>query len=131
MSQFDLLADPGTTVAVVGATDSPGKYGGIIYRDLRDRGYAVVAVNPNRSVVAGDAAFPDLASLPEQPDIVNVVVPPSVGEEIVDQVVDLGWPSIWFQPGADGSRVVAKAHDAGLDVVAGDCVMVVARLAPR
>ena len=56
------LPDP--LVAIVGATDAPGKYGGIIYRDLKAKGYRVVGVNPGRTMVDGDVVYPDLASLP-------------------------------------------------------------------
>ncbi len=126
-SQFDALADPASLIAVIGATDTPGKYGGIIYRDLRSRGHRVVAVNPRRQTVAGDPAYPDLASLPERPDVVNLVVPPHIGEEIVEGWAALGGESVWFQPGAYDSRLVRRAAEAGMDVVEGDCIMVVSR----
>lgn len=125
--QFELLKDRNTLIAVIGATDSPGKYGGVIYRDLKKRGYRVVAVNPNRSTVDGDPSHPDLASLPERPDIVNVVVPRHEGRTVVDQWAELGGTSIWFQPGSQDRALVQQALDAGMDVVDGDCIMVVAR----
>ncbi len=126
-AQYDLLADPSNLVAVVGATDSPGKYGGIIYRDLKARGHRVVAVNPHRSTVDGDPAYPDLASLPERPVLINVVVPPWQGRHVAAEAAALGQDSIWFQPGADGARVVEQAKEDGLDVIAGPCIMVVSR----
>ena len=127
MTQFELLSDPDTLIAVVGATDTPGKYGGIIYRDLRGRGHRVAAVNPNRTTVAGDPCVPDLRSLPETPDIVNLVVPPSVGKSVIDEWASLGGTSVWFQPGSYDDRVVAQAKQAGMDVVEGDCIMVLSR----
>lgn len=127
MTQSDLLSETRTRIAVVGATDSPGKFGGIIYRFLRDRGYDVVAVNPNRSTVAGDAVFPNLTAIPEPVDIVNLVIPATEGKGVVDEVSKLGWPSIWFQPGAYDQSLVDRAAGEGLDVVAGDCIMVEAR----
>lgn len=129
MTQFELLSDPDTLIAVVGATDTPGKYGGIIYRDLRGRGHRVAAVNPNRTTVDGDPSVPDLGSLPERPDIVNLVVPPSVGSMVIDEWAGLGGTSIWFQPGAYDDRVVDQARKAGMDVVKGDCIMVLSRRA--
>ena len=54
-----LLASTDIDIAVVGATDSPGKYGGIIYRDLKRLGYRVLAVNPNRAQVDGDRCYPE------------------------------------------------------------------------
>lgn len=122
-----MLARPDTLVAVVGATDAPGKYGGIIYRDLKRRGHRVVAVNPNRDSVDGDPCYPDLTSLPERPDIVNLVVSPFDGRSVVDEWTRLGGTSIWFQPGSQGRELPAKARDAGMDVVDGDCIMVVSR----
>ena len=127
MTQFELLSDPETLIAVVGATDTPGKYGGIIYRDLRGRGHRVAAVNPNRTTVAGDPCVPNLRSLPETPDIVNLVVPPSVGKTVIDEWESLGGTSVWFQPGSYDDRVVAQAKQAGMDVVEGDCIMVLSR----
>ena len=127
MTQFELLTDPATLIAVVGATDTPGKYGGIIYRDLRARGHRVVAVNPNRTTVAGDPSFPDLSSLPERPDIVNLVVPPSVGASVIDEWAGRGGTSVWFQPGSYDDHVVDQAREAGMDVVEGDCIMVLSR----
>jgi len=127
VDQHELLTDPSTLIAVVGATDAPGKYGGIIYRDLRARGHRVVAVNPNRSTVAGDPCYPDLASLPERPHIVNLVVPARIGRKVIDEWSSRGGESVWFQPGSFDNALVAKARDAGLDVIEGDCVMVVSR----
>ncbi len=124
----EVLADPEQLVAIVGATDAPGKYGGIIYRDLRARGHRVVAVNPNRATVAGDPCYPNLRTLPEPPAIVNLVVPPDRGRTVVEEWKDLGGTSIWFQPGAYDSGLVDQARAAGMDVVQGDCIMVASRL---
>ncbi|MEX2279186.1 MAG: CoA-binding protein [Acidimicrobiia bacterium] len=126
-SQHDLLADSKRLIAVVGATDTPGKYGGIIYRDLRGRGHRVVAVNPNRPTVAGDPCFPDLTSLPERPDIVNLVIPPTAGRKVVDEWIGLGGTTVWFQPGSYDRQLVDHARSNGLDVIDGDCIMVVSR----
>ncbi len=54
---LQLLEEPSTTVAVAGATDNPSKYGAVIYRDLKLKGFTVYPVNPNRSTVDGDPSF--------------------------------------------------------------------------
>ncbi len=125
--QHELLRDRRQLVAIVGATDTPSKYGGIIYRDLRGRGHRVVAVNPNRQTVADDPCYPNLRALPEPPAIVNLVVPPDRGRQVVEEWRDLGGTSIWFQPGAYDSSLVEQAQEAGMDVIQGDCIMVVSR----
>ena len=51
---LQLLEEPDTTVAVAGATDNPSKYGSVIYRDLKLKGFTVYPVNPHRTTVDGD-----------------------------------------------------------------------------
>lgn len=122
-----LLARPDTTIAVVGATDAPYKYGAVIYRDLKGRGFEVVAVNPNRPTVDGDVAYPDLASLPTPPTLINLVVPPEVAIEAVNQAADLGFDNLWFQPGSFDDQVIDEIERLGLDYQTGACIMVRAR----
>lgn len=122
-----LLRSKDTSIAVIGATDSKWKYGGRIYCDLKAKGFTVWPVNPNRETVDGDLAYPDLASVPGEIDIVDVVVPSDVGTTIVDQMADLGLPLVWFQPGAESSGLIEHARDLGLDVIHHRCIMVEAR----
>ena len=120
----DLLDSTDTSIAVIGATDSPGKYGGRIYRDLKRKGYRVWPVNPNRETVDGDPAYADLASVPDEIDLVDVVVPPDVGMTIVDQMSRLGLDLVWLQPGAESQVLIGRAEAAGLDVIHNRCIMV-------
>ena len=115
-------ADP--LIAIVGATDAPGKYGGIIYRDLKAKGYRVVGVNPTRPTVDGDTAFASLADLEEVPDIVNVVVPPSTTLRVLDQVATMDDVALWIQPGAADDAVRNRVADLGLDALVDACIMV-------
>ena len=124
-----LLAEPDTTVAVVGASKDPAKYGNVIYRDLRQKGFAVFAVNPNRTHVAGDEAFPSLKALPAKPTIVDMVVPPAVGARVLRECLDLGLMNVWLQPGAESPENLAFLRERGFNYIADDCIMVHTRLA--
>lgn len=122
-----LLASTNITVAVVGATDSPGKYGGIIYRDLKSLGYRVRAVNPHRSQVDGDDCYPNLAALPERPDIIDLVVPPETGLGVAQEAVSLGYVNLWLQPGAEDAALEAFLEKQEVPYVADSCIMVQSR----
>ena len=122
-----LLADPKTTIALVGATDNPSKYGSVIYRDLTRKGYIVYPVNPNRSTVQGAPAYARLADLPSKPTIVNVVVPPHVTLDILDEAEALGIRNIWLQPGAESPAVMERLTSGDFDYLAHACIMVETR----
>ena len=125
-----LLTDPATTIAVVGATDDPAKFGGRIYRNLKGKGFRILAVNPGRATVDGDPCYPSLAALPETPAIVNLVVPPAASLQVLQVCLALGLSRVWLQPGAEDDAVLAFATANGFTFRARDCIMVAARPLP-
>jgi predicted CoA-binding protein len=110
--------------AVVGASRDPKKYGYRVYRDLKNAGYVVYAVNPNTDEILGDKCYPNLENLPVKPDVVNVVVPPKVTEDVVKACKELGIRKIWMQPGSESEKAIEFCEQNGIDVVYGVCVMV-------
>ena len=121
------LALPDPLIAVVGATDAPGKYGGKIYRDLKSKGYRVAAVNPGRATVDGDPTFASVADLPEAPDIVNIVVPPPRTMRILDEVAAMDDVAVWIQPGAGNAEVRERVAELEIPALIDACIMIEAR----
>jgi len=110
--------------AVVGVSEDRSKYGNKIYRDLRDAGYQVFAVNPKLSTVEGDPCFPSVKALPEIPDVVDLVVPPAISGNVVQDCLDAGAKRIWFQPGSESDEAIEKATAGGMEVVHDACIMI-------
>ena len=110
--------------ALVGASADRAKYGNRILRDLQQAGYTVYPVNPRGGEIEGLQAYPTLSELPEPPDVVDIVVPPSVTEEIVRQCAELGFSRVWMQPGAESDEAIAFCQDHGIQVVYQVCAMV-------
>ncbi len=123
-----LLHRDDTTVAVVGATDDPSKYGSVIYRDLKSKGFDVYPVNPNRDTVDGDPAFKSLDSLPADPTIVNIVVPPAATLAVLRKAEELGYRNVWVQPGAESPEVMAFLTERDFNYLANSCIMVQSRV---
>jgi predicted CoA-binding protein len=122
------LPDP--LIAVIGATDTPGKYGGIIYRNLKAKGYRVVPVNPLRTTVDGDQVFKSVSDLPETPDIINIVVPPPRTLRVLDQAAALDDVAVWIQPGAGDHAVRKRVSELGIPALIDACIMIQARARP-
>lgn len=118
-----LLQDDATTIAVVGATDNPAKYGSVIYRDLKRKGFTVWPVNNHRTTVDGDRAYASLADLPELPTIVNIVVPPDQTMSVLREAEELALRNVWVQPGAESGEVMEYLADGGFTYLANACIM--------
>lgn len=124
-----LLAEPGTSLAIVGATDHPEKYGGIIYRDMKAKGFPVFGVNPYRETVDGDQCWPSVLDLPEKPTIVVLVVPAKRGIGVIKECGEAGIRNVWIQPGAFSDEMKEVLESGDFDWLAEACVMVRARTA--
>ncbi len=124
-----LLSEPDASIAVIGATDHAGKYGGIIYRDLKRRGYRVFGVNPYREAVDGDQCWKTVLDLPETPTIADFVIPARRGLDVLDECQQAGILNIWLQPGAESPELMAKLDDGPFNWLAHACIMVRAAIA--
>jgi predicted CoA-binding protein len=83
-------------------------------------------VNPKVETVMGNAAYADLTKLPERVESVSVITPPPVTEKVVEDAIKAGIKNIWLQPGAESAAAVARAEEAGLNVIhGGPCILVV------
>ena len=122
-----LLFDSDTSIAVVGATDTPGKYGGIVYRDLKAKGFKVFAVNPARETVDGDPAYPTVLDTPEVPTMAVLVIPAPRSVRVVQTCKEAGINNVWVQPGAFSPDLRVALEEGGFDWIAEACVMVRAR----
>ena len=92
-------------VAVIGVSRQPGTVGRVVLGNIRAGGYAgrLYAVNPNAREVDGIPCFPDVASLPEAPDLAVLAVPAAT---VVDTAQQCG------QRGVRGLVVLTSGVDA-------------------
>ena len=122
----------GAPHAVVGASRDRSKTGNRVLRAYLQNQRPVYPVNPGAQEIEGLKTYPDLASLPTPVHGVSVVTPPVIAEVIVEQATAIGVKNIWFQPGAESERAIARAHELGMNVIAGGpCILVVLRYRER
>lgn len=112
--------------AVVGANQDPEKYGNMIYRKLKTRGYEVYAVNPMYDTVEGDKCYKDLSSLPKVPEVIDMVVSPKRGRPVLEEAAGLGIKYVWLQPGTYDDELMKLIDELGIEAVQA-CVLVATR----
>ncbi len=109
--------------AVVGVSADHKKYGYKTWRNLREKGYTVFPVNPKYDEIEGERCYRSLAEVADRVDVVDLVVPPKVTEEVVKQCVALGLTRVWMQPGAESEEAIRFCQENGVQVLYGVCVM--------
>lgn len=112
------------SIAVVGVSHNPLKYGHRVFVDLIKNGYRVVGINPEDGEVFGHKLYKNLREVPRPIDLVITVVPPLVTEQIVSECKAKGVKELWMQPGSQSPAALAKARLLGIPAHAGKCFMV-------
>lgn len=112
------------TIAVVGASPKPWRDSGEISSFLKKKGYNVFPVNPRYKEVLGMKCYPDLKSIPEKIDIVDIFRNPNEIEPIIDEAIAIGAKAVWMQLGVVNETAAARAEQARLKVVMNRCIAV-------
>ncbi|MCX6358919.1 MAG: CoA-binding protein [Armatimonadetes bacterium] len=113
------------SVAVLGASRDPAKYGHKVYTSMKRAGYKVYAVNPNADDIDGDTVYPQIDCLPERPDLLITVTPPAATEAAMQAAGHADIRIVWMQPGSESEAAVNLARSHGMQAVfGGPCVMV-------
>lgn len=128
MSIEQRIFETSRTIAVVGLSSNPARasHGVAVY--FQSQGYRIIPVNPNETEVLGEKSYPDLRSVPETIDLVNVFRSPEHVPAIVEQAIAAGARALWLQQGITHPEAEQKAREAGLLVVSDACMMVLHRV---
>jgi len=119
------LAEP--AMAVVGVSRSGKGFGNAAARELRRKGYRVHPINPTADLIDGQRCYRSLAELPEPVRALLVVVPPAQALTIVREAAQAGITRVWLQQGAESPIVTLACNELGLDVIAGECILMFAK----
>ena len=114
------------TLAIVGVSRTGKKFGNVLYRDLKSKGYRLIPVHPAAESLEGDRCTPDLQHLPEPVDGIILVVPPAQSELLVREAHAAGIRRVWLQQGAESDQSVQFCRDHRMSVIAGECVLMFA-----
>ncbi|MBI3967225.1 MAG: CoA-binding protein [Chloroflexi bacterium] len=112
------------TIAMVGLSPNPYRpsYFAAIY--LQRAGYRIIPVNPAAAEILGERSYPDVLSIPEPVDVVDVFRRVEEVPAIADQAIAKGAKVLWLQFGIVHEEAAAKARAAGLQVVMDRCMKV-------
>lgn len=71
----------------------------------------------------GELCYPDLASIPESVDAVDIFRRSEEVLPIVKEAIRVGVKAVWMQEGVINEEAAARAREAGLMVVMDKCML--------
>ncbi len=111
------------TIAVVGLSNNPERDSHRVASYLQRQGYRIIPVNPVIQEALGETAYPDLKSVPEPIDMVDVFRRSDQVPPVVDEAIEIGARYIWMQDGVINEEAKTKAEAAGIPVIMNDCAL--------
>lgn len=110
------------TVAIVGASPNPKRPSCKVTSYLTKHGYNVIPVNPSAQQILGKTSYPNLSSIPEKVEVVDIFRRSEEVMPIIEEAIKIGAKAVWMQEGVTNEEAAAKARDAGLLVVMNKCM---------
>ncbi len=111
-------------IAVVGISDNPERPSYDVASFLEKHGYNIIPINPSLAEWKGRKSYPDLKSIPEKVDVVDIFRRPEAVPPIVDEAIAIKAKAVWMQLGIVNEEAAAKARAAGLEVVMDKCMKI-------
>ncbi len=140
MKDLDAIFSP-ESVAVVGASATPGKVGHDIFVNILKGGYqgTLYPVNPKAKSISSVRAYATIGDLPEAPDLAMIILPPHLALQAVKDAIDkdvkgivivsAGFKEIGGQGLETENKIVALCREAGVRLVGPNCLGVINPLA--
>jgi len=111
------------TVAVIGASTDPRKFGNKAVRAYLRQGYTVYPVNPGTAEIEGLKAYKSITDVPVRPNLVSVYLPPTTVLKVLPDIAARGCDELWLNPGTESDEVLAEAERLKLNVVQACSIM--------
>ena len=110
-------------IAMIGASSNWKRPSNFVMKYLIQKGYSVIPVNKNS---AGDhiydqMVYPDLSSVKETVDMVDMFRPSKEAPKLVEDAILLGAKVFWMQYELRNYKAARIAEDAGMKVVMNRC----------
>jgi len=123
MNRMDEILRASRTIAVVGLSNKRFRPSYGVAEYMKRSGYRIIPVNPGHSEILGETCYPDLDSIPEPVNIVDIFRRSEYVPPIVEAAIRIGAKAIWMQEGVYHEEAARRAEAAGLVVMMDRCIL--------
>lgn len=123
-NQIRNILEHSSTIAIVGLSANWYRPSYFAAKYLQDHGYKVIPVNPNYDEILGQKCVPDLASIKEPVDVVDLFQRAEQIPNFVEAILEMNAKVMWMQLGIVSEDAAKTARDKGLTVVMDRCMKI-------
>ena len=116
-----LILNQVKTIAIVGASSNPDRDSFKVMKFLIDHEYQLYPVNPNETDILGRKCYPNLKSIKEKIDMVDVFRAEEFVFDITTEAIEIDAKILWTQEGIINEKAASLGRSSGLKVVMDKC----------
>jgi len=113
-------------VAILGASDHPGRYSHMAQVQLLEKGHNPIPINPRLESIDGVKCYPHLNDINQNIDTLTVYVNPHISDSLAKEIFDLGAKRVIFNPGSENESLYEPLRKRGIEVIEA-CTLVMLR----
>jgi predicted CoA-binding protein len=113
MSAEETILHFSRVVAVVGLSAKPHRPSYRVASYLKEQGYKIIPVNPTEREILGELCYPNLASIPELVDVVDIFRRSEEVAPMVEAAMRIGARAVWMQEAVVNEEAAARAKEVG------------------
>src|SRR5664279_2353025 len=106
-------------MAIAGASRDKKKFGGMVFQELKERGYQLYPVNPNAETIDEIQCYKTVSDLPTSTTNLYIVTPKVNTAQIIKEAIAKGIRNIWIQQQSDSSEALELAKANGINLIYG------------
>ncbi len=114
------------SIAIAGASRNAKKFGNIVCRKLKEKGFNIYPVNPSGESICDLQTYKEIADLPTEVQHLIILTRKDRTTEIVKQAIAKGIQNIWIQQMSDSPEAIEIATEAGIHLICGKCLFMYA-----
>jgi predicted CoA-binding protein len=124
IAQLRRILKENHTIAIVGLSADWYRPSYFAAKYMQEHGFKIIPVNPKYTEILGEKCYPDLKSIPEKVDMVDVFRKSADCAPIAQEAVAIGAKTLWLQIGVENDEAKAIAESGGVEFVQNRCVKI-------
>src|SRR6056297_444465 len=113
-------------MAIAGVSRNLKKFGATVFKELKEKGFELYAINPNADEIQGVKCYKSLTELPGDVKHLFIVTPKKSTAAVAADAIAKGMEMIWIQQQSDTPEAVAAIEEADIPLIHKKCILMFA-----
>ena len=113
-------------LAIAGVSRNPKKFGYQVMKELSDKGYSKLPVNPNADEIYGIRCYKRVSELPDDVDSLLIITPKPETDAVLEGALRNGLKNIWVHQTSDTADTLKIAEEYQKEIIYGKCIFMFA-----